>query len=65
VTPEESHPSPLKEISSQDYEGRGALRKHGTGQLDHFFGLSGTKVGVITFLEFQGRGYTYYWDEIL
>jgi hypothetical protein len=32
-------------------------------QLNHLFGLSGMKVGVITFLEFQGQGHAYYQGE--
>jgi hypothetical protein len=43
-------PSPLKEISSRDYEGREVLRKNKERSLNYFVGLSGTKVGIITFL---------------
>jgi hypothetical protein len=42
-------PSPLKEISSQDYEGGEDLGNK-EWSLNHIFGLSGMKVSLITFL---------------
>jgi hypothetical protein len=55
--------TPLKEISSRDYEGREVKGEQGT-VIDHFFGLSGTKVGVIIFL-IPGSGLAYYQWELI
>jgi hypothetical protein len=49
ITPEVLQPSPLKEISSRDYEGREVIGEQRT-VIDRSLGLSNMKVGVITFL---------------
>jgi hypothetical protein len=42
-------PSPFKKFCPEIYEGREVHRKTKNGHMDHFFGLSSMKVGLITF----------------
>jgi hypothetical protein len=50
VTPGVLQPSPFKKSHPEIYEGREVRRKTKNGYMDHFIGLSGTKVGLIIFL---------------
>jgi hypothetical protein len=43
-------PSPFKKSRPEIYEGREVHQKTKNGHLDHVFGLSGMKVGLIIFL---------------
>jgi hypothetical protein len=43
-------PSLFKKSRPEIYEGREVHQKTKNGHMDHFFGLSGTKIGLITFL---------------
>jgi hypothetical protein len=47
-------PSPFKKSCPEIYEEREVHRKTKNGHMDHFFGLSSTKVGLITFLILGG-----------